>query len=149
MNISILSNGLIDKRYANKDAAGRVKQSKLTGREDIMALDWELFVNNPVLGVGVGVSGKARDETKLQGVQSHSEPTRLLAEHGSLGLIILIMLVFVPIFNYYGTRNYENLYFLPFLIFWALTINHAATRIVAPSVLYAICLLQVKFKEET
>ena len=40
------------------------------------------------------------------------------------------------------------MYFFPFLIFWGLTINHAATRIAAPGVLYALTLLNVFIKKE-
>jgi hypothetical protein len=32
---SYQTGGLIDKRYANQDAAGRAKESQFTGREDV------------------------------------------------------------------------------------------------------------------
>jgi len=35
-----------------------------------------------------------------------------------------------------------------FLAFWLLTINHAAMRTAAPSFVYALSLLKVKFNEE-
>ena len=143
MYSSYETDGLIDKRYNNQDAAGRMKESRLSGREDIMETDFKFFYENPVFGVGPGISGMMRGEEGLFGAQAHSEPTRLLAEHGSLGLIILILLVFVPVLKYFRFRQFHNVYFFPFLIFWGLTINHAATRIVAPGVLYALCLLNV------
>ena len=65
-----------------------------------------------------------------------------------LGLIILLLLVFVPILNYFRYRLFHHIYFFPFLLFWGLTINHAATRIVAPGVLYALTLLNVSIKKE-
>jgi hypothetical protein len=143
MYSSYQTGGMIDKRYNNQDAAGRMKESKLSGREDIMETDLKFFYENPVFGVGPGIGGMMRGDEGLQGVQAHSEPTRLLAEHGSLGLVILLLLVFVPIIKYFRFRQYHHVYFFPFLIFWGLTINHAATRIVAPGVLYALCLLNV------
>ena len=97
---SYQTGGMIDKRYNNQDAAGRFKESKLSGREDIMETDLKFFYDNPVFGVGPGISGILREEGGLYGAQAHSEPTRLLAEHGSLGLLILILLVFVPILKY-------------------------------------------------
>jgi hypothetical protein len=54
----------------------------------------------------------------------------------------------VPILKYFRFRLYHHIYFFPFLIFWGLTINHAATRIVAPGVLYALTLLNVFIKKE-
>lgn len=140
---SYQTGGLIDKRYNNQDAAGRMKESRMSGREDIMETDLKFFEENPVFGVGPGIGAMLRGEEGLTGVQAHSEPTRLLAEHGSLGLIILLLLVFVPIIKYFRFRLYHHIYFFPFLIFWGLTINHAATRIVAPGVLYALSLLNV------
>jgi hypothetical protein len=148
MYSSYQTGGLIEKRYNNQDAAGRMKESRMSGREDIMETDLKFFYENPVFGVGPGIGGMMRGEEGLQGVQAHSEPTRLLAEHGSLGLIILLLLVFVPILKYFRFRQFHHVYFFPFLIFWGLTINHAATRIVAPGVLYALTLLNVSIKNE-
>lgn len=145
---SYQTGGLINKRYNNQDAAGRMKESRLSGREDIMETDFKYFYENPVFGVGPGISGMMRGEEGMLGAQAHSEPTRLLAEHGSLGLIILLLLVFVPILKYFRSQQFHHIYFFPFLIFWGLTINHAATRIVAPGVLYALCLLNVSIKNE-
>lgn len=145
---SYQTGGLIDKRYSNQDAAGRLKESRMSGREDIMETDLNFFYENPVFGVGPGIGGMMRGEDGLQGVQAHSEPTRLLAEHGSFGLIVLLLLIFVPIIKYFRFRLYHHIYFFPFLIFWGLTINHAATRIVAPGVLYALTLLNVFIKKE-
>lgn len=145
---SYQTGGLIDKRYNNQDALGRAKESRLSGREDIMETDLNYFYENPVFGVGPGIGGMMRGEEGMQGAQAHSEPTRLLAEHGSLGLIILLLLVFVPILKYFRFRQFHHIYFFPFLIFWGLTINHAATRIVAPGVLYALTLLNVSIKNE-
>ena len=145
---SYQTGGLIDKRYNNQDAAGRIKESRLSGREDIMETDLKYFYENPVFGVGPGISGMMRGEEGIHGAQAHSEPTRLLAEHGSLGLIILLLLVFVPVLKYFRFRLYHHIYFFPFLIFWGLTINHAATRIVAPGVLYALTLLNVSIKND-
>lgn len=145
---SYQTGGMIDKRYNNQDAAGRIKASRLSGREDIMATDLKYFTENPVFGVGPGISGILREDDGIFGAQAHSEPTRLLAEHGSLGLIILILLVFVPLLKYYRYRLFHHVYFFPFLIFWLLTINHAATRIVAPGVLYALTLLNVSITDE-
>ncbi len=148
MYSSYQTDGLIDKRYNNQDAAGRMKESRMSGREDIMETDLNYFYENPVFGVGPGIGGMMRGEDGLQGVQAHSEPTRLLAEHGSFGLIVLLLLIFVPIVKYFRFRLYHHIYFFPFLIFWGLTINHAATRIVAPGVLYALTLLNVFIKKE-
>ncbi|WP_289057618.1 O-antigen ligase family protein, partial [uncultured Flavobacterium sp.] len=49
---SFQTNGLIEKRYANKDARGREKKDRLGGREEIMNQETDIFIDNPIFGVG-------------------------------------------------------------------------------------------------
>ncbi len=144
------TNGFIELRYKNQDARGRIKESVLTGREYIIAQELELFKQNPVFGVGPGLGAeyRSRDTDSMEGVQAHSEITRLLAEHGVFGLVFLLILIFTPLIRFWNNKNYIHILLIPFLIFWGLTINHAATRIVAPSVIYALTLLNIKINNE-
>jgi hypothetical protein len=66
--------GLINKRYSNQDAAGRVKETNLTGREEIWDSEIADFIDHPVFGIGVGKALEVRQE-KYGGViiASHSE----------------------------------------------------------------------------
>ncbi|MBO9585991.1 MAG: O-antigen ligase family protein [Flavobacterium sp.] len=141
--------GLIEKRYANKDALGREKKDRLGGREEIMDIEIKLFTDNPIFGVGAGLSKSKRVEELGAEVASHNEITRLLAEHGIFGGIAFLILLIVPFFLY--LHNKQHLYFFSFFTFWLLTINHAAMRTAAPAFIYALCLLsiQVKIPEET
>jgi hypothetical protein len=139
------TNGLIQKRYNNQDSLGRVKESKLSGREDLMKSEIRIFFDNPILGVGVGKSIEIRQEETGLTAASHNEITRLLAEHGAIGIIILLILIFTPIFLFFD--NKQNIFMFPFLLFWLLTINHAAMRIAAPAFVYGLSLLKVYIKE--
>ena len=143
---TLQTNGLIEKRYNNMDAAGRVKASKLTGREDLINTELNAFYKNPILGVGVAKSNEIRKQETGISSASHNEITRLLAEHGSLGIIMLLILFITPIVLYLD--NKQNLFMLPFLLFWLLTINHAAMRIAAPAYIYALSLLKVQFQNK-
>lgn len=140
---SFQTGGLIDKRYANQDAAGRVKESKLTGREDIAQNEIRTFLNNPFFGAGVGKGAEIRKEETGIFVLSHDEITRMLAEHGALGIIALMILFFTPLFLY--LENKFNMYLLCFVAFWFLTINHAAMRTAAPAFVYSLSLMNVYF----
>ena len=144
---SLQTGGLIDKRYANEDALGRKKVSRLTGREALIESEFQMFLDHPFLGVGVGKNKELREE--LTGIESasHNELTRMLAEHGSLGLLGLLILLITPLVLYFGHRH--NIFALPFLVFWLLTINHAAMRIAAPAFIYALSLLKVYHIEKT
>lgn len=139
--------GLIENRYANQDAKGRVKASRLSGREDIMATDIKFFMENPILGVGVAKSARFREQLFGRTVLSHNEVTRMLSEHGTLGIMALAILFFTPLFLYMDNRS--HIYLLCFLAFWALTINHAAMRLAAPSFIYALSVLKVVRDEES
>ena len=139
---SFQTGGLIDKRYANQDAAGRVKESQFTGREDVAQNEINTFLKNPIFGVGVGKGAEIReDETGIK-VLSHDEITRMLAEHGSLGIMALLILIFTPLVLY--LENKFNMFLLCFVAFWFLTINHAAMRTAAPAFVYSLSLLNVQ-----
>ena len=139
---SFQTGGLINKRYANQDAAGRVKESQFTGREDVAQDEINTFLKNPIFGVGVGKGAEVReDETGIK-VLSHDEITRMLAEHGSLGIVALLILFFTPLVLY--LENKFNMFLLCFVAFWFLTINHAAMRTAAPAFVYSLSLLNVQ-----
>jgi O-antigen ligase len=142
----IQTGGLIENRYANQDARGREKEDRLGGREQIAMTELQMFWDNPLLGIGVGKNKEFREEETGIVAASHNEVTRLLAEHGSLGILALLILVFVPLLSAF--ENKQNLFLLPFYLFWALTINHAAMRLAAPAFIYALTLLKVNFDEE-
>lgn len=133
--------GLIDKRYANQDAAGRVKSSLLTGREEIMEGEIKMFYDNVFFGAGVGKAKENRLDFTGETVASHNEITRMLAEHGTLGILALLILIITPLAFY--INNKQHIYLLSFLIFWLLTINHAAIRLAAPAFVYALSLLHI------
>jgi O-antigen ligase len=140
----IQTGGLITKRYANQDAAGRVKDDRLGGREQVMGTELELFKENPIMGVGIGMGKSYREQMLGQEVASHNEITRLLAEHGMFGVLILLILFLTPLILF--LNNAQNIYFFSFYVFWLLTINHAAMRIAAPAFVYALTLLKVQLK---
>ncbi|MEC4004386.1 O-antigen ligase family protein [Flavobacterium sp. SUN052] len=142
----IKTGGLISKRYANQDALGKVKSSRFTGREELAAGEIDMFLSSPFLGIGVGKGTELRTESMGFICASHNEITRLLAEHGSLGILILMILFFTPIFLYID--NKQNIYIFCFIFFWLLTLNHASTRTAAPSFIYALSLLKVKFDDQ-
>jgi O-antigen ligase len=134
---------MIDKRYANEDAAGREKVSQLSGRETLISSELNMFLDNPYFGVGVGKNKEVRLEETGVLAATHNEVTRMLAEHGSLGLVGLLILLLTPIVVYLQDRT--QIFALVFLVFWFLTINHAAMRIAAPAFVYALALLKIRF----
>lgn len=138
---SVRTMGLIDLRYANKDAAGRVKEDLSTGRQELITSELTFFVNNPILGIGVGKTKEYREEKLDILAASHNEISRLLSEHGVFGLLALLILICTPLFYRIGNRR--NYLFYSFFGFWFLTINHSSMRVAAPALIYALALLNV------
>jgi hypothetical protein len=143
---SYQTSGLIDKRYANQDAIGRVKEDQLGGREQLAKTELQMFLDNPILGIGVGKNKEYRQEATGIEAASHNEITRMLAEHGTLGIFCLLILLGTPLILYIDNR--QHIYLLSFYAFWLLTINHAAMRMAAPAFIYALTLLKVSSLEK-
>ena len=139
------TSGLIDKRYANQDKKGREKEDISAGRIDLFYGELEGFVEKPFLGVGASGMKEHRLKTQGEVVATHNELSRLLSEHGILGIIILLILVFKPLDM--RSRNRNNYFFYAFLVFWFATINHSAMRIAAPGFIYALALLNLKYEK--
>jgi hypothetical protein len=133
--------GLIDKRYGNQDVSGKMKGDRFTGRGELATDEIESFLNNPIFGVGVARNQELRFEKRGESIVSHNELTRMLAEHGSLGILCLLILFFTPVTLYLD--NKYNTYLWCFIIFWLLTINHAAMRLAAPAFVYSLSLLKI------
>lgn len=138
---SISTLGLIDKRYANEDASGREKADLTTGRLELFTSELDAFMEFPLTGIGVGKIKEYRLEQSGRLSASHNEVSRILSEHGSFGLLALMVLIFTPILT--NPRQRGNLYLLPFLCFWFLTINHSSMRIAAPAFIYGLALIHV------
>ncbi|SFC74566.1 O-antigen ligase like membrane protein [Zunongwangia mangrovi] len=133
--------GLISNRYTNKDASGKLKEDITTGRAELIETELHAFVNHPILGIGVGKGKEYREEQLGKSIATHNEISRMLSEQGLLGLISLLILIFVPLVFWFKFEN--NYYFLAFLAFWFLTINHSAMRIALPAFVYGLALLYI------
>lgn len=133
-------------RYTNIEILNSDEKIKKRGRYIQIQSDIKSFNQNPIVGIGVGKGTENRKAEYNIEVSTHSEITRMLSEHGILGLLCLFILFFFPLQFYF--KDLRNFYLLPFFIFWLLTINHSATRIIAPLFLYALTLLEIKFEED-
>ncbi|MCC8358544.1 O-antigen ligase family protein [Salinimicrobium sediminilitoris] len=138
---TVLTQGLIVNRYTNRDAAGQLETDITTGRKELIVTELQGFYYNPVVGIGVGKGKEYRSEETGTETASHNEISRLLSEHGLLGLVAILILIFVPII--FWTKFKNNYYFLAFLAFWFLTINHSAMRIAMPAFVYGLALLYI------
>lgn len=123
--------------------AGTENYNAKTGREAIAIREINFFVKKPVFGIGVGNGKETSIKDLGEHVSSHSEVTRMLAEHGFFGFIGMLILILIPVSLFFKSKY--NIYLITFFIFWALTINHSAMRVAAPSFIYALSLLSINF----
>ena len=140
---SIKSDGMLINRYTNKNQRGVDKEDMSAGRFEIMENEFKGFLENPFFGIGVG-SGKFKriDELGYK-VASHNEMSRLIGEHGAIGLLLLFVLMFVPVSNMKRQPFISIGLLSSFWFFWFLTINHSAMRLAMPAFMYGLCLLNI------
>jgi hypothetical protein len=143
--VMAVTGGLIYNRYAGQNTRGE-DQDITSGRGDIISEELTAFLEDPFLGVGVGMGKFFRIEEEGDGGASHNEVSRMLAEHGVLGIFALLILLLIPL-GFLLSKN-KNLLMLPFVAFWFLTINHSAMRVALPGFMYGFALLSVHYAKQ-
>ena len=140
--------GMLVNRYTNKNAAGTTKKDISTGRIDLFKSELENFYEHPFFGIGVGGSKYDRMEEEGVVAASHNEVSRLLSEHGMIGLVILFLLIVIPAGHILSQPYLARAFLSAFLLFWFLTINHSAMRIAFPAFIYGLSLININFSNE-
>jgi hypothetical protein len=115
------------------------------GRYNVMMSDLNMFMAYPALGVGVGQSPRLRHlYGGGTGVTSHLEFSRLLAEHGSLGLVIVIMMFIYPFFKMLGEPNYYRRIIMAVFLVMGLSVTfHNAMRTMITPLFFAFAFLNI------
>ncbi|MCL4237376.1 MAG: hypothetical protein KJ047_03925 [Anaerolineae bacterium] len=126
--------GALTKRYSEED----------TVRTQIIATELDIWRDHPVFGVGPGrVQTFIRQYSSL-GNQTHTEFTRLLAEHGMFGAFGISLLISGVIGRYRRNRNvHARTWIISCAAYTFLYMTQAATRTVAPAVMYALIWTQL------
>lgn len=136
--LETFTGGALSKRFMNIDPGMR-------GR--IVQTDLELWKENPVLGVGPGLS-KLNRLGLLYGVVPHTEFTRLLAEHGLFGCLAIVMLAIMAFINLKRCSGLRERTLAGALMTWTfLFMGVNAMRLVAPAFIFGISFAAVLFEE--
>jgi hypothetical protein len=80
-------------RFTGGKLSERFSETGFSGREKIANGDLQLAMEHPMMGVGLGMAQRVRSQQLGVGGAAHTEFTRLLAEHGALGLVAMAMLL--------------------------------------------------------
>jgi O-antigen ligase len=129
--LNMYTDGALQRRFLESSTSGRISLAKA---------DLRAFQEHPVLGAGVGLS-RAYHPSFLKkatiaggAALAHTEPTRMLAEHGILGLAALLILASMLLSGYRRASPGSAKALTAAFAVWAISIMlHSAMRAVATS----------------
>jgi O-antigen ligase len=139
----VATNEMVYNKYTNRDADGSLQDDITTGRITILQTELDMFEQHPFFGIGAGMGKFYRGEYLGTLSASHNEITRLISEHGFFGILCIILLILTAVHQYF--KDSRNIFVLPLMFFWLITISHSAMRIAAPGFIYALALLKINF----
>lgn len=128
-------------QYTGGALAERFSDTDVTGRDDIASADIDVWLQEPITGVGAGQTKNYRDAGSAfySNAAAHTEFTRLLSEHGILGLLALAMLGLIALQNMGGrTEFWEQAWVVALLVWTAASMTNAAMRTAAVSYAFAL-----------
>lgn len=124
--------------FTDGKLADRFNDKGLTGRDSLAKLDLQIWRQNPLIGVGVGMSMSRRAEVGDDHA-AHTEYTRLLADHGLLGAGALVLLLLMTVQAFLRAREPLARAIVAAFAFYAfLFMAVSAMRLAAPAFLLAL-----------
>jgi hypothetical protein len=122
----------------------RFEETETTHRIDIAESDWRIFQENPVFGVGVGIAYEYRRRFLEYSAASHTEFSRLISEHGSLGIIALLSLFSMTVLNLIRQRSTLGRALVAGVAVWSiLFMFNAGMRLAAPSFIWGMSFITI------
>ncbi|HWJ63296.1 MAG TPA: O-antigen ligase family protein [Acidimicrobiales bacterium] len=143
--LDAFTSGGLEKRFSDTQ----------TGRTSLASSDVQIFLDNPIFGVGPGMSKYSRtpyeicqlraDKCAYEG-SSHTEFTRMLAEHGAAGIISM---VFLGLLAWQAFRRAgESLPLTLVMLLWAAAqMVYANLRIAAVPFAFAFAFIQIRTRD--
>jgi hypothetical protein len=133
--VDYISGNVLSMRYKGETIGTQagVKDKSLTtftsNRFDLVISELDMWYDYPITGVGIGASKHLRPEYTNVITSSHTEFSRLLADHGLPGLIFLI--VWLSIYFYVNKKNkgVDRALLLTLFIVAFFTSTHSAMRV--------------------
>lgn len=144
-----LTSGLLGLRYLGETEgtlAGTKEKSIdsiTTGRFNIFLEDLDIWFDHFVLGVGAGASTFMRENSQYY--LTHVELSRLLSEHGLLGLIYFVILIYI-FFSLIRSKRppMEKGILVAFFLIAIYTTFHAAMRTYLTPLFIGLSLIEIK-----
>lgn len=125
-------------RITEGKLTARYSETHLSNRGDIASADLEIFEDSWLLGTGIGQAKFARAEFGFEGTAAHTEYTRLLAEHGVLGMLAMLLLLGALAANFFRQQNLGRAVTAGFSVWSLAFMAVSAMRLAAPSLLIGV-----------
>jgi hypothetical protein len=131
--------------YTDGAITRRFSEKGMSGREALLNADIEVWLQNPVFGVGVGRSQLFHSHFLM----THNEFARCLSEHGIFGLAAIITLAMIALQRMITCRSMEERALAAALITWSvlfLFVN--GMRLAAPSLTFGLAMIAIQPDDE-
>lgn len=122
----------------------RFEETGTTHRAEIVESDFQIFMENPIFGIGVGAANRYRERFLEFSAASHTEFSRLISEHGMFGIFALLSLAVFTILNIKRQRSIQGRALVAGISVWCvLFMLNAGMRLAAPSLLWGMTFITI------
>ena len=130
--------------FTDGNLQARFEETGTSRRTDIVESDVQIFLENPVFGVGVGAAYGYRAGYLGYKAMTHTEFSRLIAEHGTFGLAALLSLIAMSIINVKRQRSKLGRAVVAGAATWCvLFMLNAGMRLAAPSFMWGLTFITI------
>ena len=145
-NIGVnFSEGMVIDRYRSLFEVSETGYLSGSGRILIMLIDLEIFYDNLLFGVGPGQANQLRKDYGYgKFVTAHSEFTRLLSEHGILGLLSILCIILMTLIDLKKRNREEKCIQLGLALLALLTMSHSAMRLAMPGFIFGLAFIRTR-----
>jgi O-antigen ligase len=129
-----LTGSALERRYSGETGLTEKtgERDVLSGRDQIFFIDLQIFADNFLIGVGPGMAKPLRYYYGFSNsVSAHNEISRILAEHGLLGLFAVVIYIVLIYSKKKRWRTFPNETFFLLFLWWIgfLNSNHNSFRL--------------------
>jgi hypothetical protein len=129
--------------YLNNFTGGKLQErfedTGTSNRTEIIYSDLEIWEDNPIFGVGVGEAQNYRERYISYSAASHTELSRLISEHGTFGILSLLLLFLMTVLNIKKQRLSIGKALTAGLVMWSfMYMVNSGMRLAAPSFIYGL-----------
>lgn len=141
--VNSLTGGMAYNRYTGRNTLGEKTENISTNRNVLLKQDFEMFLDNPLLGIGAGMTTIVRNEKYNNRSSSHTEYARLLTEHGLIGIFLLLLIISITIAHFKETNGLMRYFFMLFAGYSLLIMVPGSTRTALPLFVFGLAFIRI------